>query len=78
MDSAPLDGTAIQAVIPGHGADNIIAWDDRLIDENGDDCGGWYIASDQEPPESWTDGVCWAQNEDGEQSVKPTYWKPLP
>lgn len=78
IKTAPTDGTPIQAEIPGHGADNVIAWIGDLIDSNGNDCGGWAFVSDQEPPDCWTDGTCWAANEDGNPSVLPTRWKPLP
>lgn len=67
----------IQVRIPGHGSDNIVMWLDGLLDSNGNDCGAWAFSRDQEPPESWTDGICWEINEDGDQSVKPTHWKPL-
>ena len=77
METAPTDGTPIQAKIPGNGSDNVIAWTDGLIDSNEAPCGGWHFVSEQEPPDSWTDGVCWEVNEDGEQSVKPTHWKPI-
>ena len=75
ISEAPKDGTAIQARIPGSGDDNIIAWHEGLIDSNNRSCGGWSFVSDQEPPESWTDGVCWEVNEDGERSTQPTHWK---
>ncbi|KAB2918508.1 MAG: hypothetical protein F9K29_08045 [Hyphomicrobiaceae bacterium] len=77
METAPRDGTAIQAEIPGHGSDNIIAWMSGFADINGDDCSCWVFVEDQEPPSCWTDGVCWERNEDGERSVQPTRWKPL-
>lgn len=32
MESAPRDGTHIQAEIPGHGSDNVIFWIDGLVD----------------------------------------------
>ncbi len=76
--TAPKDGTAIQARIPGHGDDNVIAWFDGLLDEQERDCGGWQFVSEQEPPECWTDGVCWTLNADGVPSVQPTHWKHLP
>ena len=76
IETAPKDGTPFQARIPGHGDDNIIAWTDGLMNEDGD-CGGWYFADDQDPPECWTDGVCWGVNADGMASVQPTHWKPL-
>lgn len=77
IKSAPLDGTTIQARIPGHGDDNIIMWlKDCVEDENGS-CGSWVFASEyQEPPEDWTDGYCWAVNEDGVRSSWPTHWRP--
>lgn len=77
IETAPRNGTAIQAKIPGHGNDNVIAWIGGLVDEHGEDCGGWSFVSAQEPPDDWTDGVCWESNEDGKPSTKPTHWKPL-
>lgn len=77
IDTAPRDGTAIQARIPGNGSDNIIAWTDGLINSDGGFCGGWGFVEDQEPPDDWTDGICWAVNEDHKPSTQPTEWKPL-
>ena len=77
METAPRDGTAIQAEIPGHGSDNIIAWIDGLMDEHEEDCGSWAFFGDQEPPQCWSDGVCWASNEDCQPSVQPVAWKAL-
>lgn len=78
IETAPKDGTWIQAIIPGHGADNIIAWLNGLLDTDGDDCGGWSFVTEQEPPDCWSDGVCWEHNADGVPSVIPTHWRPLP
>lgn len=78
IETAPKDGTYIQARIPGHGGDNIIAWTNGLLNSDGNPCGGWQFMYDQEPPDCWTDGICWEVNEDGKQSVQPTHWKPLP
>lgn len=78
MSSAPLDGTEIQARIPGHGEDNVIAWTGGYMNTEGDECACWVMTRDQEPPESWHDGVCWDVNADEEMSVQPTAWKPLP
>jgi hypothetical protein len=77
METAPRNGTAIQAKIPGHGSDNIIAWEDGLLDSDGGHCGGWSFAESQEPPDDWTDGICWEVNEDGKRSTEPTAWKRL-
>ena len=77
--TAPNDGTDIQALIPGHDANNVIAWQiEAFIDSENATCGGWAFTTEQEPPECWTDGICWAVNEDGLPSVQPTLWKPLP
>ncbi len=78
IQTAPQDGTPIQARIPGHGSDNIIAWVEGLLDVGDQPCGGWQFMLDQEPPDSWTDGICWTVNEDGAPSVEPTHWKPAP
>lgn len=79
IETAPVDGSDIQATIPGHGSDNVIAWQcDAFLDSDGRPCGGWAFTTEQEPPECWTDGVCWDVNEDGVASVQPTHWKPLP
>lgn len=78
METAPRDGTWIQARIPGYGDDNVIAWTDDLVDDDCRPCGGWQFMGEQEPPDCWTDGVCRASNEDGKPSVQPTHWKPLP
>jgi hypothetical protein len=76
IESAPRDGRPIQAKIPGHGSDSIIAWTNGLLDSDEQDCGGWnYLEG--EPPDCWTDGICWEVNEDGVKSVSPTHWKQL-
>ena len=78
IETAPKDGTYIQAEIPGHGADYVIFWLTGLFDTNENECGGWAFAyEEQEPPECWDDGVCWEVNGDGVASVQPTRWKPL-
>lgn len=77
IDTAPRDGTLIQAVIPNHGSDNVIAWQNGFADGEGGDCGCWCFMSDQAPPACWTDGVCWESNEDGIASIQPIQWKKL-
>jgi len=77
IDTAPRDGTPIQADIPGNGKDNIIAWMDGFMDAAEQDCCAWVFVGDQEPPDCWTDGVCWASNENEEKSVEPIAWKPI-
>ncbi len=77
MNTAPRDGTPIQADIPGNGCDNIIAWVGGYYDGDDKSCSAWTMVEDQEPPESWDDGVCWRVNGDGVQSVEPTRWRQL-
>lgn len=77
ISTAPRDGTAIQAKIPGHGSDNIIAWQDGFLMSEDKDCDCWVFVDDQESPLCWTGGVCWEVNEDGKQSVRPTHWRLL-
>lgn len=78
IETAPKDGTSIQARIPGHGEDNVIAWHSGFLDADEQDCCCWVFTTEKEPPECWTDGVCWASNEDEVPSVQPTHWQPLP
>lgn len=77
ISTAPKDGTSVQARIPGHGEDNVISWQEGLVDEDENSCGGWHFMGNGEPPDDWTDGICWASNEDDKPSTQPTYWKPL-
>ena len=73
--TAPKDGTAFLALV--NGASYVIAWTDGLMNSDEDDCGGWYIADAEEPPDCWTDGVCWEVNGDGQRSAQPTGWKTI-
>lgn len=76
IETAPQDGTPIQAKIPGHGSDNIIAWRAGFMNYEYRESATWVYLEEGEAPDSWTDGVCWASNEDDKPSVKPTHWKP--
>lgn len=78
METAPRDGTTIQARIPGHGDDNLIAWVPDTLEGELGPCGSWAFVTDQEPPDDWTDGWCWGSNEDGNPSTQPTQWKATP
>ncbi len=77
IETAPRDGTEIQARIPGHGDDNVIAWFADAVEDEDGPCGTWAFTRDQEPPDCWTDGWCWASNADSLPSIPPTHWKPL-
>lgn len=79
IDTAPKDGTTIQAIIPEHGEDNLIAFvyiGDCGIEDGGSAFGWTFMSEYQEPPECWTDGYCWESNDCGDRSVFPTHWKP--
>lgn len=78
METAPRDGTAFQARVPGHGSDFVVAAQGGLVGDDGGDCWSWVIMSEQEPPDDWCDGVCWAINSQGTPSTQPDAWKPLP
>lgn len=80
IETAPKDGTPIQARIPGYGQDNIIAWIlGGFFDSDGEETGCWcFVEEGQEPPDDWTDGVCWEVNGDEVRSTFPTHWMPLP
>ena len=55
----------------------MIAWISDALDDGNGSCGAWtFVLEDQEPPSCWSDGWCWAVNEDGERSAEPTEWKP--
>lgn len=75
IESAP-SGVEIQARIPGHGDDNLITFIHGAVEGPEGSCGAWVFTSEQEPPDCWTDGYCWAVNADGNPSVRPTHWKP--
>ena len=44
----------------------------------GDDASGWGAVTEDEHPRCWTDGFCWASNEDGEPSDPPVLWTYVP
>ena len=78
IETAPKDGTPIQARIPGDGDDNIIAWEWFGEGDCDEHIFMWTFVADQEPPSSWTDGWCWGVNENGDPSIQPTHWKTPP
>ena len=52
-------------------------WQAGFLNDSNEGCSCW-VCVDEDWPESWTDGVHWALNEDGEPSANPTSWQPLP
>ena len=43
-------------------------------DGDGRDCDTWAAEDEGIHPPCWTDGLCWASNEDGEPSDQPVKW----
>ena len=76
IGSAPMDGTCIKVNIPGAGVTGSVVWMDGLLDSDGNDCSAWCWMDETDPPDCWTDGICWSVNEDGIASAPPTQWKP--
>ena len=47
----------------------------RLMD---DGCWAWVAEHEEVHPWCWTDGRCWARNENNKPSAPVTHWQPLP
>jgi len=41
-------------------------------------CDQWQATREGEHPPCWSDGCCWASNEDENASLQPTSWSPAP
>lgn len=41
-------------------------------------CDQWQATREGEHPPCWSDGCCWASNEDENASLQPTRWSPAP
>lgn len=41
-------------------------------------CDQWQATREGEHPPCWSDGCCWANNEDENASLQPTHWSPAP
>lgn len=75
IETAPKDGTEVQLRTLG-GFELRGSWTNGLVGHDEEDAGGWCAAEGEEYPSCWTDGVCWAVNEDLMQSDAPTHWMP--
>lgn len=75
MESAPRNGTLVELRLDG-AVIMEAAWDGNFLDCDGNDCGCWVARSDPYPV-SWTDGVCWQENEDDVPSAQPVGWRPV-
>lgn len=78
IETAPKDMTRIRLKTPSRSNGFEASWQPGFVDEAGEDCACWVAFDEGEEPPCWTDGVCWASNEDDEPSELPTHWMPLP
>lgn len=76
MDAAPRDGSMIWLRLTS-GAEIPAVWMTGFETQTGE-CGAWCAWSENQIPPSWTDAVCWAENERGEPSDQPIGWMPPP
>lgn len=51
-------------------------WDGLAVEGPDGPCGAWVAAIEGHHPASWTDGICWAQNDAGVPSDPPVRWRP--
>ena len=83
IETAPKDGAVIELRVgrkkfPAHF--DFVCWASDAGDatEDGDSALYGWVATTDEHPEDWDDGVCWGSNGDGKPSRKPTAWRHLP
>ncbi|PZU95595.1 MAG: hypothetical protein DI527_00875 [Chelatococcus sp.] len=76
IESAPRDRPAILLTFQGHVVK--AAWQTGFTDENGRDTGAWCATEEGQHPPCWSEGVCWASNEDESPSDPPVAWLPFP
>jgi hypothetical protein len=71
IDSAP---TNTPVVVLTEGLQSVVAvymaFDETKL--------AWQAHVEGNHPACWTDGVCWASNEDNEPSDPPKWWAPMP
>lgn len=75
IKSAPRDGTRVM-VKTAVGRKFLAFYDLGLVDDNENECGGWFEEKEGTAPSCWTDGICWASNGDGVPSDPPVEWTP--
>ncbi len=73
MDSAPRGPVVMIKTRGGH--EFAASWDFGYEGEDGP-CGCWAAVHEDEAPDCWTDGVCWASNDAGVPSDQPVAWRP--
>ncbi len=80
IESAPKDGTVIKVrcEFGNHAIEFEAYWDAVGEAVDGGTAHGWVAENQDEHPECWHDGVCWASNADENASWPPCSWMPLP
>lgn len=77
IETAPKDGTAILVQTVAR-AFLIARWENGFQSPEDEPCQCWVEVFEETAPKSWTDGVCWARNEDDEPSDPPVSWIAVP
>lgn len=76
IETAPRDGSRVWLRLAS-GYELPAVWMNGFESEAGE-CGAWCAWSENMIPPSWTDAVCWAENDAGESSDPPVGWMPPP
>ena len=73
IKSAPGDGTVI-TIRTKRGRILRASWQGGLVDDQDNSCGGWFAEDVDTQPPCWSDGICWSENADGNESDQPVKW----
>jgi len=77
IETAPSDTPVI--VITAEGRIFKAIYKPGVAENEQGSCGAWCTVEETDPhPACWTDGMCWASNEDGVPSDAPAGWLPAP
>ena len=77
ISDAPRDGTEL-ILLTLDGAALRARWDTTAEGDDGRSIYTWHATVEGAHPRCWTDGVCWAENENNEASDPPVYWQMPP
>lgn len=77
IETAPKDGATPLRLKTADGMEFNATYEWGFCNSDNEDCWCW-VADDDNHPDDWTDGVCWAVNEDLKPSTLPIRWMPLP
>lgn len=72
MDTVPLNEPVVRLHMPD--GTSFLAHLVPSIDSDDQDCWAWCAVNEDEAPDNWTDGVCWAVNGNLERSTQPIGW----